>query len=113
MWQKETKKNKGISLEIKYVEWDTRDGKGLAENKQQGYNIYSDFSQEEKDLFMKKNYREGMLQVFKSKEPCGTAEQVRAYSEIYKSLPEDMVEQFAYIDKLEKGGNLGSVLTIG
>lgn len=99
----EVSKTESWDVEIKYVEWDTRDGKGIAENQQQGYHIYSDFSQKEKDLFMKKNYLEGMLQVFKTKEPCGTAEQVRQYSEIYKSLPEDMVEQFASILYLEDG----------
>ncbi len=99
----EVSKTESWDVEIKYVEWDTRDGKGINENQQQGYNIYSDFSQEEKDLFMKKNYWEGMLQVFWNKEPYGTAEQVRQYSEIYKSLPEDTVERFAYIDKLENG----------
>lgn len=99
----EVSKTESWDVEIKYVEWDTRDGKGINENQQQGYHIYSDFSQEEKDLFMKKNYWEGMLQVFKNKEPCGTAEQVGQYSEIYKSLPEDTVEQFASILSLEDG----------
>ena len=100
----EVSKTESWDVEIKYVEWDTRDGKGIAENKQQGYNIYSDFSQEEKDLFMKKNYDEGMNKLFWNKEPCGTAEQVRQYSEIYKSLPAaDPVEKFAYILSLEDG----------
>ena len=99
----EVSKTESWDVEIKYVEWDTRDGKGIDENQQQGYNIYSDLSQEEKDLFMKKNYWEGMLQVFKNKEPSGTAEQVRQYSEIYKSLSENTFEEIAYILYLEDG----------
>ncbi|MDE7271371.1 MAG: hypothetical protein K2N81_12980 [Acetatifactor sp.] len=100
----EVKKTESWDVEIKYVEWDTRDGKLINENSQDGYYIYSDFSQEEKDLFMKKNYDEGMNKLFWNKESCGTAEQVRQYSEIYKSLPAaDPVEEFAYILSLEDG----------
>lgn len=82
--------NKNWNTELKFAEWDCRNGQEQDENKKEGYAVYDCFTPKETESIMKIGY-ENMLSIFQIKEAKGTEEQLENYMQSYRKYKKEKV----------------------